>query len=109
MAKGEKKMRPIGPKTMEAAKAEAAPTLTEEELNGLRAVIGKRNELGKMMVDATVRLDEIKMAYYDCSEEQTKLTQQIEDKYGAVNINLQNGEIREITAEEDDPFTATEE
>ena len=80
--------------------AQDVTKITEEELKGIQEKVGKINQLqmqvGGLEVQKTIGIENIKTV----QGELTKLQNELEEKYGKVSINLQDGTIKPIEEDE---------
>ena len=82
--------------------SEEVKKITEEEL---KKVVTFQNELAKAVQDVGI-LEAEKHAVLHrvagLNQDQGKLKQELEEKYGSVSINLQDGSYEEIKSEKED-------
>ena len=80
--------------------AQDVTKITEEELKGIQEKVGQINQLqmqvGGLEVQKTIGIDNIKAV----QGELTKLQNELEEKYGKVSVNLQDGTIKPIEEDE---------
>ena len=73
--------------------------ITEEQLKQLQEQEGKRNAIKHDIGLLETQKHALLHAFANIQEEQDKLKVQLEDEYGKINVNLQDGSY-EIIAEE---------
>ena len=80
--------------------AQDVKKITEEELKGIQEKVGQINQLqmqvGGLEVQKTIGIENIKTV----QGELTKLQNELEEKYGKVSVNLQDGTIKPIEEDE---------
>ena len=80
--------------------AQDVTKITEEELKGIQEKVGQINQLqmqvGGLEVQKTIGIENIKTV----QGELTKLQNELEEKYGKVSVNLQDGSIKPIEEDE---------
>ena len=80
--------------------AQDVKKITEEELKGIQEKVGQINQLqmqvGGLEVQKTIGIENIKTV----QGELTKLQNELEEKYGKVSVNLQDGSIKPIEEDE---------
>jgi hypothetical protein len=80
--------------------AQDVTKITEEELKGIQEKVGQINQLqmqvGGLEVQKTIGIENIKAV----QGELTKLQNELEEKYGKVSVNLQDGTIKPIEEDE---------
>ena len=80
--------------------AQDVKKITEEELKGIQEKVGQINQLqmqvGGLEVQKTIGIENIKTVQGELS----KLQNELEEKYGKVSINLQDGTIKPIEEDE---------
>ena len=80
--------------------AQDVTKITEEELKGIQEKVGQINQLqmqvGGLEVQKTIGIENIKTV----QGELTKLQNELEEKYGKVSVNLQDGTIKPIEEDE---------
>ena len=80
--------------------AQDVTKITEEELKGIQEKVGQINQLqmqvGGLEVQKTIGVENIKTV----QGELTKLQNELEEKYGKVSVNLQDGTIKPIEEDE---------
>jgi len=80
--------------------AQDVKKITEEELKGVQEKVGQINQLqmqvGGLEVQKTIGIENIKAV----QGELTKLQNELEEKYGKVSVNLQDGTIKPIEEDE---------
>ena len=82
--------------------SEEVKKITEEEL---KKVITFQNELAKAIQDVGILEAEKHVVLHrvaGLNQDQGKLKQELEEKYGSVSINLQDGSYEEIKPEKED-------
>ena len=89
--------------------SEEVKKITEEEL---KKVVNGQNELAKAIQNVGILEAEKHAALHylgGLNQDQGKLKQELEEKYGSININLQDGSYEEIKPETKEEKEATEE
>jgi len=80
--------------------AQDVTKITEEELKGVQEKVGQINQLqmqvGGLEVQKTIGIENIKTI----QSELGKLQNELEEKYGKVSVNLQDGTIKPIEEDE---------
>ena len=80
--------------------AQDVTKITEEELKGIQEKVGQINQLqmqvGGLEVQKTIGIENIKTVQGELG----KLQNELEEKYGKVSINLQDGTIKPIEEDE---------
>tara|TARA_Y100000361_G_scaffold106611_1_gene96337 strand:+ start:416 stop:703 length:288 start_codon:yes stop_codon:yes gene_type:complete len=80
--------------------AQDVTKITEEELKGVQEKVGQINQLqmqvGGLEVQKTIGIENIKAVQGELS----KLQNELEEKYGKVSVNLQDGTIKPIEEDE---------
>ena len=80
--------------------AQDVTKITEEELKGVQEKVGQINQLqmqvGGLEVQKTIGIENIKTVQGELS----KLQNELEEKYGKVSVNLQDGTIKPIEEDE---------
>ena len=80
--------------------AQDVTKITEEELKGIQEKVGQINQLqmqvGGLEVQKTIGIENIKTI----QSELGKLQNELEEKYGKVSVNLQDGTIKPIEEDE---------
>ena len=80
--------------------AQDVTKITEEELKGIQEKVGQINQLqmqvGGLEVQKTIGIENIKTV----QDELSKLQKELEEKYGKVSVNLQDGTIKPIEEDE---------
>ena len=80
--------------------AQDVTKITEEELKSVQEKVGQINQLqmqvGGLEVQKTIGIENIKTV----QGELTKLQNELEEKYGKVSVNLQDGTIKPIEEDE---------
>ena len=80
--------------------AQDVTKITEEELKSIQEKVGQINQLqmqvGGLEVQKTIGIENIKTV----QGELTKLQNELEEKYGKVSVNLQDGTIKPIEEDE---------
>jgi len=80
--------------------AQDVTKITEEELKSIQEKVGQINQLqmqvGGLEVQKTIGIENIKIV----QGELTKLQNELEEKYGKVSVNLQDGTIKPIEEDE---------
>ena len=82
--------------------AQDVKKITDEELKSVQEKVGQINNLqmqvGGLEVQKTIGVEQIKVAQQDLNE----LQKTLEEKYGKVSVNLQDGTIKPIEENESD-------
>ena len=80
--------------------AQDVKKITEEELKGIQEKVGQINQLqmqvGGLEVQKTIGIENIKTVQGELG----KLQNELEEKYGKVSVNLQDGTIKPIEEDE---------
>ena len=80
--------------------AQDVTKITEEELKGIQEKVGQINQLqmqvGGLEVQKTIGIENIKTVQGELG----KLQNELEEKYGKVSVNLQDGTIKPIEEDE---------
>ena len=80
--------------------AQDVTKITEEELKGIQEKVGQINQLqmqvGGLEVQKTIGIENIKAVQGELG----KLQNELEEKYGKVSVNLQDGTIKPIEEDE---------
>ena len=80
--------------------AQDVKKITEEELKGVQEKVGQINQLqmqvGGLEVQKTIGIENIKTVQGELG----KLQNELEEKYGKVSVNLQDGTIKPIEEDE---------
>ena len=80
--------------------AQDVTKITEEELKGVQEKVGQINQLqmqvGGLEVQKTIGIENIKTVQGELG----KLQNELEEKYGKVSVNLQDGTIKPIEEDE---------
>lgn len=73
--------------------------LTEEELKSLQESIAKLNEAKTILGDITTQAHFAQLMVLEQTEYLNKIQKLLEDKYGAISVDINNGEYSELTEE----------
>ena len=80
--------------------AQDVKKITEEELKGIQEKVGQINQLqmqvGGLEVQKTIGIENIKTVQGELG----KLQNELEEKYGKVSVNLQDGTIKPVEEDE---------
>ena len=80
--------------------AQDVTKITEEELKGIQEKVGQINQLqmqvGGLEVQKTIGIENIKTVQGELG----KLQNELEEKYGKVSVNLQDGTIKPVEEDE---------
>jgi len=72
-----------------------AKKITKKEHEKMQSTVQLVRELEKIIIDATVAKDRASFELNQARETWTKLSNDLEKKYGSVEVDIQTGEIRE--------------
>jgi hypothetical protein len=67
--------------------------ISEEELNKLQACVGEMNKIQGSIGDLELRKHNALHAYNDLKNVLAEIQKELQDKYGDVNVNLNDGTI----------------
>jgi hypothetical protein len=67
--------------------------ISEEELNQLQACVGEMNKIQGVIGDLELRKHNALHAYNDLKNSLSEIQKQLQESYGDVNINLNDGTI----------------
>lgn len=72
-----------------------AKKITKKEHETMQSTVQLVRELERIIIDATVAKDRASFELNQAREAWTKLSDDLEKKYGSVEVDIQTGEIRE--------------
>tara|TARA_R100000742_G_scaffold819_1_gene192 strand:+ start:658 stop:933 length:276 start_codon:yes stop_codon:yes gene_type:complete len=81
-------------------KVDLTKKITKEELEGVQESINKINQIKIQIADAEVRKGMLLGAFSEEQQKMSLINQDLQEKYGDVNINVQTGAITEKSDEQ---------
>lgn len=72
-----------------------AKKITKKEHEAMQSIVQVIRELERIIIDATVAKDKASFELHQARDAWKKLSDELEEKYGSVEVDIQTGEIKE--------------